>query len=182
MSDAERIVAEPEQPGASSSQTTGTPVGTGPADLGPAVTEDFPSAPGLQELVKADAKQPVAVNAGPAAPQVPAVQVGPELFVSTLKLIDRIASRALRVDVEPVETIQELAGAITPLAQYYAARGESTAALLWGNFGIALAGAAYMKYERVQERERVERQAATDQAASAAAKPQTEDGTHGAEK
>lgn len=123
--------------------------------LGPAVLDSFPQAVGLHELLGAKAAPPASPAAPtvPAAPEVPAVEFSPKLFLNALRLADRLASRALRVEVEEPETVEELAGAIAPLVQYYA-KGNSTVAALWGNLVLALIGVGYAKAEKVQARKR----------------------------
>lgn len=126
--------------------------------LGPAVTETFPAAVGLHELLSPEKRAaappaPAQAPGAPAAPEVPAVEFSPKLFLNALRLADKIASRALRVEPEEPETVEELAGAIAPLVQYYA-KGNSTVAALWGNLVLALIGVGYAKAEKMQARKR----------------------------
>lgn len=125
--------------------------------LGPAVTESFPAAVGLHELLGAERKVAATPTAAPPlappAPEVPAVEFSPKLFLNALRLADKLASRALRVEPEDSETVEELAGAIAPLVQFYA-KGSSTLAALWGNLILALVGVGYAKAEKVQARNR----------------------------
>ncbi len=129
--------------------------------LGPAVTESFPQAVGLHELVgdraapPSQAPEASATPAAPPAPEVPAVEFSPRLFLNALRLADKLASRALKVDPEEPETIEEVAGAIAPLVQYYAG-GHSTVAALWGNLVLALVGVGYAKAEKMQQRKQEE--------------------------
>lgn len=125
--------------------------------LGPAVTESFPHAVGLHELLGSRAATPPAPGApapaAPAAPDVPAVEFSPLLFLNALRLADKIASKALKVEPEEPETVAELAGAIAPLVQFYA-KGNSTVMALWGNLILALVGVGYAKAEKMQARKR----------------------------
>lgn len=121
-------------------------------DNDPAVTEAFPRAAGLQDLVA-----PAPTNGSPAAAPVakpeatvPAVEFGPRLFLNALRLADVLASRALKVEPEDDKTVEELAGAIAPLVQFYA-KGNSTVAALWGNLILALVGVGYSKAVKVQQ-------------------------------
>lgn len=124
-------------------------------NLGPAVTDAFPSAVGLQDLLTPGQKAaPAPAPApAPAVPEVPAVEFSPTLFLNALKLADKLASRALNVDREEPEVVEEVAGAIAPLVQYYA-KGHSTVAALWGNLILALVGVGYSKAEKLQARKR----------------------------
>lgn len=123
-------------------------------NLGPAVTDAFPSAVGLQDLMTPGQKAAPAPAPAPApVPEVPAVEFSPGLFLNALKLADKLASRALGVDREEPETVEEVAGAIAPLVQYYA-KGHSTVAALWGNLILALVGVGYSKAEKIQARKR----------------------------
>ncbi len=135
--------------------------------LGPAVTDSFPKALGLHELVGAERServaaapgggQPPAPPAPPAEPQIPAVEFSPKLFLNALRLADKIASKLLKVEVEESDTIDDLAGAIARMVQYYA-RGHSTVAALWGNLIVTVVGIGYAKAEKVQERLKLEKQ------------------------
>lgn len=127
-----------------------------PETLGPSVTEAFPRAAGLQDLVSptppaSGSPAPTPTAPAPTAPEVPAVEFSPRLFLNALRLADVLASRALKVEPEAPETVEELAGAIAPLVQYYA-KGNSTVTALWGNLVLALVGVAYMKAEKIQQR------------------------------
>ncbi len=134
--------------------------------LGPAVTDSFPKALGLHELVGAERSERVAAVPGgvqppsppapPAEPQIPAVEFSPKLFLNALRLADKIASRLLKVEQEEAETLDELAGAIAPMVQHYA-HGHSTVAALWGNLIVCLVGIVYGKAEKVQERVKLEK-------------------------
>lgn len=127
--------------------------------LGPAVTEAFPSAVGLHELLTpaqrvAGAPAPGAPAPVPApAPEVPAVEFSPRLFLNALRVLDRIASRLLKVEPEESATVEELADAIAPLVQYYG-KNHSTVGALWGNFAVVLLGITYAKYEKAEARTR----------------------------
>lgn len=134
--------------------------------LGAAVTESFPSAVGLHELIGADrvsgsasapsatppaAAAPTETPAAPREPEVPAVEFSPKLFLNGLRLADKMASRLLKVEPETPEMMEEIAGAIAPLVQYYAGT-KSTVGALWGNLFLALLAVGYAKYEKVQAR------------------------------
>ena len=56
------------------------------------------------------------------------------------------------VDTEPAK---DVAGAITPVAEYYAAKGDNAVALLWSNVAVAFAGVAFSKYQKVEARKRL---------------------------
>ena len=126
------------------------------APLGAAVTESFPSAVGLHELIGADraasaaAPPPAAAPVAP-SPEVPAVEFSPALFKNALRLVDKLASRLLKVTPEEPETVDEVAGAIAPLVQYYAGT-KSTVGALWGNLVVALLAVGYAKAEKMQAR------------------------------
>jgi len=132
--------------------------------LGAAVTESFPAAIGLHDLIGAErAAEPMATLPGevsaappapplvPAEPEVPAVEFSPKLFLNGLRLADKLASRLLKVEPETPETMEEVAGAIAPLIQYYAGT-KSTVGALWGNLFLACLAIGYSKYEKVQAR------------------------------
>jgi hypothetical protein len=118
----------------------------------PAVTPDFPPVAGLHELLKQPGVAKVAAPAVPPAPPAPTIKVEPKLFLSTLQLLDKIASNALRVEPEPVEMLEGVAAALVPLMDYYASKGESGVALAWGNLAVALLGVGFVKYQKVEER------------------------------
>lgn len=130
------------------------------SSLGPAVTSDFPPVVGLQELIKQPGVAKLPTQAPPPAPPPPTVKVEPKLFLSTLTLLDRIASEMLKVEPEPVDVIQGVADAIAPIAEYYAAKGENGIAVAWGNLAVALVGVGFMKYQKVAERKQDERRKA----------------------
>lgn len=125
-------------------------------DNDPAVTEAFPRAAGLQDLVSPEspsAAAPVPPPApAPAAPAIPAVEFGPKLFLNALRLADVLASNALKVQPEDDKTVEELAGAIAPLVQYYGGK-NSTVAALWGNLILALVGVGYSKAVKIKARQ-----------------------------
>lgn len=127
---------------------------TGGAD--PAVTEAFPRASGLQDLVSPEspsAAAPVAPPpSAPTTPAVPGVEFGPGLFLNALRLADMLASKALKVQPEDDKTTEELAGAIAPLVQYYGGK-NSTVAALWGNLILALVGVGYSKAVKIKARQ-----------------------------
>jgi hypothetical protein len=141
--------------------------------LGPAVTPDFPPVVGLQELIKQPGVAKVKAPAAPPPPPPPTVKVESKLFLSTLQLLDRVASNMLKVDPEPDEILSGVADAITPLAEYYAAKGEAGVALAWGNLAVALAGVAFVKYKKVQDRRELE------QRRSGTAQPEQQESTNG---
>lgn len=159
--------------------TTTKPTDTAPASpppnepvvstLGPAVTPDFPAAQGLEALLGTSDAKPVELKtAAPTAPPVPPIKVSADLFLSTLKLLDNVASSMLKVEAEPDEILKELAGAIVPVAEYYAAKGDAGPSLLWGNLGVALLGVVFVKYQKVQERRAAPAASATSSAATEA--------------
>lgn len=140
--------------------------------LGPAVTPDFPPVVGLQDLIKQPGVAKLPKQAPPPEPPPPSIKVEPKLFLSTLTLLDRIASEFLKVDPEPAEVVQGVADAIAPIAEYYAAKGESGIAVAWGNLAVALVGVGFLKYQKVSERKQAERQ----QQAAAVTQESTTDG------
>lgn len=160
--------------------TTTKPTDTAPAStppnnepvvstLGPAVTPDFPAAQGLESLLGASDAKPVELKtAAPTAPPVPPIKVSADLFLSTLKLLDNVASSMLKVEAEPDEILKELAASIVPLAEYYAAKGDAGPSLLWGNLGVAVLGVVFVKYQKVQERRAAPAASATPSAATEA--------------
>jgi hypothetical protein len=127
--------------------------------LGPAVTESFPAAVGLHELLTPEKRaaapgaSPSPAPAAPPAPEVPAVEFSPKLFLNALRVLDRIASRMLKVEPEESATVEELAEAIAPLVQYYG-KNHSTVGALWGNLLVVLVGVSYAKYEKLEARNR----------------------------
>lgn len=137
--------------------------------LGPPVTESFPAAVGLHELLTPEKRAsapgaspspaPASAPAAP-APEVPAVEFSPKLFLNALRVLDRIASKLLKVEPEAPEMVGELAEAIAPLVQYYG-KTHSTVGALWGNLAVVLLGISYAKYEKVEARQRAAR--ATDE-------------------
>ena len=144
--------------------------------LGPAVTDDFPAAVGLHELLDGHEPQLGAPPPPPATPPIaPApvpVELPPDLLRNTLTIFDAILSHmVLRVETEPREIIEQLERNLRPLAEYYA-QGHPTVAVLWTGAAIALAGYGYAKYERVAERRAKER------AAAAASVPLGPDASH----
>jgi hypothetical protein len=165
--------AAPEVPQAP--DVTLTPSSTS-SSLGPAVTPDFPPVVGLQELIKQPGVAKLPKQAAPAEPPPPTVKVEPKLFLSTLTLLDRIASQMLKVDHEPDDVLLGVADAITPIAEYYAAKGENGIAVAWANLGVALVGVGFMKYQKVAERKEAER---VKQQQAAAAEPSQETTTDG---
>lgn len=122
-----------------------------------AVTAAFPQAVGLQDLVTSAppasnggaSQQPSPAPVAPTAPVIPAVEFGPRLFLNALRLADVLASNALKVAPEDEKTMEELAGAIAPLVQYYGGK-NSTVAALWGNLILALVGVGYSKAVKVK--------------------------------
>lgn len=134
--------------------------------LGPAVTESFPAAVGLHELLTPEkrasapgaspSQAPAPTPAAPPEPEVPAVEFSPKLFLNALRVLDRIASKLLKVEPEAPDTVGELAEAIAPLVQYYG-KNHSTVGALWGNLAVVVLGITYAKYEKVEARQRAAR-------------------------
>jgi hypothetical protein len=129
---------------------------TAPEPLGPTVTEEFPAAVGLHELLGGTVgggERAAGTGSGsasaPAPSEVPPVEFSPQLFLSALRLLDVVASRALGVEPEEAETVEAVAAAIAPLVQYYAS-GRSTVVALWGNLVVALVGVGYAKWLKVE--------------------------------
>lgn len=130
--------------------------------LGPAVTESFPAAVGLHELLTPE-KRASAPGASPSPaptapaptpePEVPAVEFSPKLFLNALRVLDRISSKLLKVEPESPEMVGELSEAIAPLVQYYG-KSKSTVGALWGNLVVVLLGFTFAKYEKVEARQR----------------------------
>jgi hypothetical protein len=140
--------------------------------LGAAVTDEFPAAVGLHELLDGrGSAQPGPGSAAPPpaspppAPAAPVVELPPDLLKNTLIILDTIlSSMVLKIEPEPSDVIDQLERSLHPLAQYYA-QGHPTVAVLWTSAAIALAGYGYAKYEKVAERRKRER-AATPPAAT----------------
>ena len=133
--------------------------------LGAAVTDEFPAAVGLDQLLDGRGSgQPGPGSAAPPpapppAPAAPVVELPPDLLKNTLIILDTIlSSMVLKVEPEPPAMIEQLEKALHPLAAYYA-QGHPTVAVLWTSAAIAIAGYGYGKYEKVAERRKREREA-----------------------
>lgn len=133
-------------------------------ELGASVTTEFPDAVGLDKLLggggtgtgttapgtpTAPAAQPSpAPEPAAAAPEVPPVELPPDMVTNGLRVLDRALSLLLNCDVESPEAMAEVAATFDPLMKYYAT-AKPTVAALWASAIVGVAGYSMAKYQRV---------------------------------
>lgn len=133
-------------------------------ELGAAVTDDFFSAVGLQDLVKASKRGPgkspgapplagggdaPPMASSPAEPEAEPVDLKP-LLTAAIRTLDAFTSASLGVTTEEPKELEDVVAMLEPLAQYYA-KGTASLTALWITAGLGLASYALTKYAKYQQ-------------------------------
>lgn len=120
--------------------------------LGPAHTQDFPAAVGLDGLLAGGTKAPPTggTAAPPGAPPA-SPPLDPRLVNEYVKQLDTTISVLTGLEPEEPELMDGIATGMYPLFNHYA-RGTNSVAIMWLVAGTNLLAYMGIKYKQIQER------------------------------